>query len=328
MRRQLCNLANIILRPLKLTALKAKDLSELIHFQEKLIALYNERCEWDRNHNDTIACVVFSKDRAMQLHAFLTSFQEKVTPSITAHVLYHTSNKDHRQSYDDLQQLHRGLPVLFHRQTNNTSFRNDLISLLTDFHESKIVFFVDDIVVTESIDLNDLLRHHSDKFVPSLRMGLNIKRNYTINTPQPLPDFQNGQTSEPGKIMWPWSSGILDWGYPLSVDGHIFSRQELLAMIKLIHFSAPNTLEDALQSFNPLFTNRLGIAYAKSKIMNIPCNKVQEENKNISGNIHQDLLLKKWKDGFAIDLKNIYGYTNASPHEEIDIRFIRRNNFT
>jgi len=62
--------------------------------------------------------------------------------------------------------------------------------------------------------------------------------------------------------------------------------------------------------------------------MNIPCNKVQEENKNISGSIHQDLLLKKWQDGFAIDLKNIYGYTNAGPHEEIDIRFIKRNKFT
>lgn len=328
MRRQLCNLANIVLRPVKITALKAKDLSELICFQKKLIALYNDRCGWEAEHNNNIACIVFSKDRAMQLHAFLTSFYEKITPSITAHVLYHTSNDDHQQAYDDLQQLHSGLPVRFHRQTDNKSFRNDLIALLKAFQESKIIFFVDDIVVTEKIDLNDLLRFDPDKFVPSLRMGLNIKKNYTSNKPQPLPDLKNGPSSDSDKIVWLWREGILDWGYPLSVDGHIFSRHELLSIIKLIHFSAPNTLEDALQTFNPLFTDRLGVAYAKSKIMNIPCNKVQEENKNIYGTIHQDSLLRKWHDGLAIDLTNIYGYNNTSPHEEIDIKFAKRDNFT
>ena len=42
--------------------------------------------------------------------------------------------------------------------------------------ESKIIFFVDDIVVTEKIDLNELLQFDPGKFVPSLRMGLNIKK--------------------------------------------------------------------------------------------------------------------------------------------------------
>lgn len=327
MRQQICNVANIILRPFKITALKAKDLSELLLFKENLLALYNDRCGWDRENNETIACIIFSKDRAMQLHAFLASFYEKITPPITTHVLYHTSGQDHQQSYDELQKLHRNFPVKFHKQTNNKSFRKNLISLLTEFHESKIIFFVDDIVVTEKIDLNDLLQFDPDKFVPSLRLGLNIKKNYTANTQQPLPDFKNGLNTDSDKISWRWGEGNLDWGYPLSVDGHIFLRQEILTMLKLIRFSAPNTLEDALQSFKPLFTSRLGIAYKKSKIMNIPCNKVQEENRNSHGNIHQDLLLKKWQDGFAIDLENVYGYINSSPHEEIDIRFTKRNSF-
>ena len=324
MRQQLCNIANIILRPLKITAIKAKDLSEILLFKENLIALYNDRCEWDRKDNEKIACVVFSKDRAMQLHAFLTSFHEKITPSITTHVLYHTSSQEHQQSYDELQKLHQLLPILFHRQTNNKSFRNDLISLLTGSHESKIIFFVDDIVVTEKIDLNDLRQFDTDKFVPSLRMGLNIKKNYTTNARQPLPNFQNILCNESDKIVWRWREGILDWGYPLSVDGHLFFRQEIVSMLMLIQFSAPNTLEDALQCFIPLFKNRSGIAYAKSKIMNIPCNRVQEENNNYHGDIHQDFLLEKWRDGFAIDLESKYGYNNSSPHEEIDIRLTKR----
>ena len=261
----------------------------------------------------------------MQLHACLTSFHEKITPLITMHVLYHTSSQDHQQSYDELQELHQRFPVQFHRQTNSNSFRDDLLSLLEDIHESKIIFFVDDIVVTEKIDLNELLQFDPGKFVPSLRMGLNIKKNYTTNTLQPFPNFANDQGTDLNKIVWRWRDGILDWGYPLSVDGHIFLRQEILSILKLVEFSAPNTLEDALQSFNRLFINRFGIAYTKSKIMNIPCNKVQEENKNFHGNIHQDLLLKKWQDGLAIDLEKVDGYINNSPHEEIDIRFIKRN---
>lgn len=326
MRQHICNIANAILRPLKIIALKAKDLSELLLFKENLITLYNDRCNWGRETKREIVCVVFSKDRAMQLHAFLTSLYEKITPSITTHVLYYTSSQAHQQSYDELQQLHLGFPIQFHRQKNSNSFRNDLIPLLNDCHESNIIFFVDDIVVTEKIDLNDLLQFDPDKFVPSLRMGRNISKNYTTNSQQPLPDFKNGLTTDSDKIIWRWREGILDWGYPLSVDGHIFLRQEILSMLKLLRFSAPNTLEDVLQGFLPLFTNRFGVAYTKSKIMNIPCNKVQEENKNFHGNIHQYLLLKKWQDGFAIDLENVYGYINKSPHEEIDIRFLKRTN--
>lgn len=324
MRQRLCNIANFFLRPLGISALKTSDLSELLFLKENLIALYNNRCEWKEGNNEGIACVVFSKDRAMQLYAFLTSFYEKITPLITTHVLYHASGQGHQQSYDDLQRLNRSFPICFHKQTNNKSFRTDLISLLNDFHESKIIFFVDDIVVTEKIDLNDLLRFDSDKFVPSLRMGMNIKKNY-ITQQLPFPEFQNGLNVNSDKIVWCWREGMLDWGYPLSVDGHIFLRKEILAMLNCLWFAAPNTLEDAIQIFKPLFINRLGIAYTKSKIMNIPINKVQEENKNSHGNIHQDLLLEKWQDGFAINLEDIYGYINSSVHEEINIRFIRRS---
>lgn len=324
MRQRICNIANAILRPLKITALKTKDFSEILMLNENLIALYNDRCAEDEKRNNELVCVVFSKDRAMQLHAFLTSFREKITPSIAAHVLYSASGQDHQQSYDQLQELHRDLPVTFHKQTNSKSFRDDLISLLATFPEDKIIFFVDDIVVVENVDLNDLLGFDTDKFVPSLRMGLNIKENYTTNTGQPLPDIQTRTEADPDKIVWHWHQGTLDWSYPLSVDGHIFSRREILSMLRLLQFSAPNTMEDALQSFNPIFTNRFGVACSKSKIINIPCNKVQDENKNFHGNIHQDLLLEKWQGGFAIDLEPIYGYINKSPHEEIDIHFIKR----
>lgn len=326
MRQFICNVANILLKPFKIKALKAKELAELVKTRERFISLYSARCTWDEPQNRDAACVVFSKDRAMQLHAFISSFYAKIPRPQTLHVLYTATHPAHQKSYEELKSLSQDLPVQFHRQTSNSSFRQDLIAMLQSLTVDKIIFFVDDIVITEKIEFDDLLKFDTDTFVPSLRMGKNIKKNYTTSCVQPPPNFLDNQIDESGKIVWQWQDGILDWGYPLSVDGHIFSRREFLAMLNLIPFSAPNSLEDALQTFKPLFLERFGVAYEKSRLMNIPCNKVQTENKNIAGHIHQDELLKKWQDGYAIDLSAIDGYHNRSPHEEVEIKFIPRGN--
>ncbi|MBU0663912.1 MAG: hypothetical protein KJ990_05130 [Proteobacteria bacterium] len=324
MRKFICRLANNLLRPIKLRVLEAKDLADLQNQNRNLISLYNTRSRWKNEKGDSLCCIVFSKDRAMQLHAFLTSFREMIQKPVTVHVLYYVSTPNHKRSYDDLQKLHSKHVAIFHRQKNNASFQEDLLSLIAGFDDNRIVFFVDDIVATEKINFADLLAFDPDSFVPSLRLGLNIRKNYTVGQNQPLPEFHSHMAIDEDKIVWNWHNGFLDWGYPLSIDGNIFSRLEILEMLKLISFSAPNSLEDKLQNFMPLFSERLGVAYKKSRIINIPCNKVQSENRNISGDIHQDELLRKWQDGLSIDLEKIYGYTNISPHEEIGISFVDR----
>jgi hypothetical protein len=117
---------------------------------------------------------------------------------------------------------------------------------------------------------------------------------------------------------------MYDWSYPLSIDGHFFSIQEIATMTKLIDFSAPNTYEDQLQKFRRFFLFRTGVGYKKSKIVNIPCNRVQEENKNIYGNVHQEYLLEQWQKGYQMDYQNLYGFNNISAHEEITFRFKKR----
>lgn len=324
MRRRICQLANLLLKPFKINAITQKEFVATLRLQEQLIALYNARRIWEEDTTANVACLVFSKDRAMQLHAFLTSFFQKVSPHLTVHILFHTSSQDHEKSYRDLKEYFQDLPVYFHRQDNATSFKKDLLAILSGLHESKILFFVDDIIVTEETDINDLLQFDTDLFVPSLRLGLNLTTSYTTQREQPLPTLHPNLVRDQDKIAWQWQDGILDWGYPLSLDGHLFRRQEMLAMLQLLPFSAPNSLEDALQCFKPLFASRFGVAYKKSKIMNLPCNRVQTENKNLSGNIHQDDLLRQWNNGYVIDLSLFDKFTNTSAHQEIAIRFQKR----
>jgi len=267
--------------------------------------------------------IVFSKDRALQLHALLCSYLEKVISPVSLHILYHTSTPAHQKAYEEVTEIFSD-KFSFIKQSSNNSFRDDLIELLDSVLAPKVFFLVDDVLFIDRFDVGDFARFDMDKIVPSLRMGLNLKKCYTVQKEQPLPELMPCAGNNEDKIFWEWNQGVYDWSYPLSVDGHFYSTQEIIAMTRLIHFSAPNTYEDQLQKFRRFFLFRMGVGYKKSKIVNIPCNKVQKENKNICGNTHQDFLLEQWLKGYQMDYRSLYGFSNTSAHQEIPFEFIKR----
>lgn len=269
-------------------------------------------------------CIVFSKDRALQLHALLSSYLEKVASPIPLHILYHTSTPAHGKAYNKVREVFSDNNVSFIKQDSDNSFRSNLISLLKSVDSEKIFFLVDDVLFVENFDIEDFVKFDTDKFVPTLRMGLNLKKCYTIQKDQPLPELIPGVVKDTNKITWEWDHGVYDWSYPLSLDGHFFSTQEIATMIQLTEFSAPNTLEDQLQKFRRFFLFRKGVSYRKSKIVNIPCNKVQIENKNLCGDMHQDYLLEQWQNGLQMDYQSLYGFSNISAHQEIPFGFKKR----
>jgi len=269
-------------------------------------------------------CIVFSKDRALQLHALISSYLEKVASPVPIHILYQTSTPSHQKAYEEVIKIFPNNNVSFTKQDSDNSFRSNLISLLKSVDSEKIFFLVDDVLFIEDFDIQDFVKFDTDKFVPTLRMGLNLKKCYTVQKEQSLPELMPDIVKDKDKITWKWDHGIYDWSYPLSLDGHFFSTQEIAIIIQLTEFSAPNTLEDQLQKFRRFFLFRKGIAYKKSRIVNIPCNKVQIENKNLYGDLHQDFLLEQWQQGYQMDFRGLYGFMNESAHQEIPFRFIKR----
>ena len=269
-------------------------------------------------------CIVFSKDRALQLHALISSYLEKVASPVPIHILYQTSTPSHQKAYEEVIKIFPNNNVSFTKQDSDNSFRSNLISLLKSVDSEKIFFLVDDVLFIEDFDIQDFVKFDTDKFVPTLRMGLNLKKCYTVQKEQSLPELMPDIVKDKDKITWKWDHGIYDWSYPLSLDGHFFSTQEIAIIIQLTEFSAPNTLEDQLQKFRRFFLFRKGIAYKKSRIVNIPCNKVQIENKNLYGDLHQDFLLEQWQQGYQMDFRGLYGFINESAHQEIPFRFIKR----
>jgi GT2 family glycosyltransferase len=276
------------------------------------------KARWKKQGNpSTVECIVFSKDRALQLHGLLSTLQEKVSPVVPVHVLYLASTSSHQQAYDDVMDMFVRHNIQFIQQTNDRSFKQDLMEILFSMSCDALFFLVDDILFTEPLNLNDVLKFDLDAFVPSLRMGQNLNRCYVLQRPQPLPVFLNHAAGENEEIVWKWDEGTLDWGYPLSVDGHFFARREIAMMATLLSYRTPNSFEDQLQIFKPFFHNRYGVGNKKSKIVNIPCNRVQTESNNLCGDNHQDELLKEWQKGCQIDYAKLYGFVNESAHQDV-----------
>ena len=321
MQKYIYSTINFILKKIGLTLQKLEKMWERKAFAK----LYESRIKYvPLSSIHPAECIVFSKDRALQLHALLATCHEKVASPVPLYVLYQTTSSSHQKAYEDVISLFSNHQISFIKQENDDSFRKDLLNLLELLTAERVFFLVDDVLFIEDFDIKDFVKFDTDKFVPTLRMGPNLKKCYTVQKEQPLPGLMPDIIKDKDKIAWEWDQGVYDWSYPVSLDGHFFSTQEITTMIQLIDFSAPNTLEDQLQKFRRFFLFRMGVCYKKSKIVNIPCNKVQEENKNLCGNIHQDFLLEQWQKGYQMDYQQLYGFNNTSAHQEITFEFIKR----
>lgn len=240
----------------------------------------------------------------MQLQAFLRSYERHVQPLGNLSVLYTASTDWHQAAYDAvLNDYSWAVP---HCQT---SFKDDVLLLVPP--SGNVVFFVDDQVFIRPWQV-------SEQPGLSLRLASHLTRCYTMSLPMPTPTFVS---SNGDKVSWRWADGVLDWRYPLSLDGHVFSAAEMRELIEKVSFFSPNSLEAALQVFLPTFLGREGVCYHGAKIVNVPWNRVQKECANRFGaGPTSDEMLALWEEGKQIDLSGVCGAVNESCHQEFEFR--------
>jgi len=248
--------------------------------------------------------IVFSKDRALQLHAFLRSYQDHVSPHARMTVLYKASTLRHQAAYVE---MFRAFPwAQPFRQS--ASFKADLLELLPA--DGPAILFADDHL---------FVRHWIEEEQPiNLHLGLNLTWCYTLNRAQPLPSYE---LVEPDKVSWLWAYGQGDWNYPLCPCGHVFCLEEWRPLIAACDFTSPNTLEMALQKYRELSLLRHGLCYRQSKLVLLPWNRVQDECPNrIAANLpHPDQLVAQWEAGYQINVSALYGVQNESLHQELPL---------
>jgi hypothetical protein len=275
---------------------------------------------WRRSYSEKISAVVFSKDRAMQLHALLSSWQATKRGECGMIVIYASSSLAHKQAYNEVKFSFKNR-VRFVEQEAFPSLKHCLVQTIQNLPSGKMFFLVDDIVFTEEVDYQKLAEMDLSNTIFSLRMGAHLNYSYVVSAKQPLPKT----LSDRGDcFVWDWNDGELDWGYQLSVDGHIFNTSEVLLWAKHLKYISPSTFECALQKVRFVYRNKQGMCFKKSRIVNIPANKVQTEVANLHGSVHQDDLLQQWNEGMAIDHTQFRGWNNNSVHQEAEFKLIKR----
>jgi hypothetical protein len=287
-------------------------------YSEKL-ALYKMLFQINSKVSEnSLGCIVFSMDRALQLDCLLRSLFFNQQGECTIAVIYKASSDEHQKAYQDVIKRFENQVQFFEE---GVGFKPTLLDALDQINTGKLFFLVDDIIFTEKVNFDMLSKIDSSRYIFSLRMGNHLNYSYVVDKAQKLPQFID---KDDEFLYWDWSDSEHDWAYPLSVDGHIFGVEEIRVLAVHFDYKGPNSFEGILQKEKVFFSKRLGMSYKKARILNNPCNKVQTEVKNLHGDMHQDDLLKIWDSGQEINVEVFQGYINKSVHEDIIFEYKAR----
>lgn len=265
-----------------------------------------------------IDIMIFSKNRPLQLHGLIKS-------------LLHYSNVDRNKinvlyKYDD--QYLQGLKEIIDLYPTinfikEFDFNNQVKQYLNN-NEKYCAFFVDDIIVKDNINFNtpcQILESNPNIMTFSLRLGTHLDFCYALNSNQLVP---NG-IIDSQIFIWNWKNSQHDWNYPLSLDGHIFRKSDIESWSSHLSFKNPNQYESQLQSVRSNFVMPdICCSFLKSKIFNLPLNRVQNEFQNRCEDISIDDLYELWKSKKEIDYLKFENFMNKSVHEPLSLPLVSR----
>jgi hypothetical protein len=277
-----------------------------------------------------ITAIIFSRDRAAQLHLLLESIRRNATGIFDIHINYKFSHVDYNDAYSLLSHIDLGkkYPANWVYRIN---LKQDILNILKNSSREFVCFLTDDSVIYRDISSKySSIISPFDKNVCcfSLRLGLNTTTQYTFHTTQP--PLQNYIEFNDDIISWDWRyhPPYQDYGYPMSIDGHIFRIADMIRYIEQIDFDNPNDLEGALGNLRNQLQPRM-VSFKQSALVGIPVNRVQNMVPNLFGIYHgvpaeelnKQFLAGKCIDLDGIDFSNVYG-----AHQEFPFKFKKLEN--
>jgi len=263
--------------------------------------------------------IICSKNRPMQLNLLLQSMIKYFRPLDLSKVsIIYKADDKFIDGYAKLKSRHS------FKFIKESSFKEDIVnSVNKDFRYT--LFLMDDNVFLNKVSLVDeefdLFKKSDNIVCLSLRLSPYIDFCYTLNRKmeKPIP-------AKKGAMIWKYKNYKDDWAYPMSLDGHIFKTEDLTTKLQNLNYYCPNILEGLLAN-NPILKKDFMICFKESKVINIPCNRVQNVSPNLFGQkfkYDEKELNDRFLKGETIDLEAIRSaYSKYSVHEEIPFTFIK-----
>jgi|TARA_Y100000389_G_scaffold203394_1_gene251682 hypothetical protein len=279
--------------------------------------------ETKKNNNKGLSCIIFSKDRAIQLYTLLETYQKFVKNPVDVYIIYNTSSVAHEESYIELSEMINHLPFNISFIKEKNSFRETLLDVLSQIRTKNLFFLTDDDIFIRNVNLDDLSGINPKIETLSFRHNPKISYSYTLNANFKPPKF-NRYKANASLNEFKWFDSEHEWSDPWSVNGQIYLTAEIVILSKISNYKYPNSYENALKFYNFLMIDRKGLCYDESIIMNIPMNIVQTEYKNLHGSISAEILLDNWNKGNKLNVDFLESYKLKSTHLYKVIKFKKR----
>ncbi|MDV6032223.1 MAG: hypothetical protein F9B45_19480 [Phycisphaera sp. RhM] len=273
-----------------------------------------------RDDGAGLALIVFSKDRPLQLDALLRSIRDHLRGEFQLTVLWKASDKQFQLAYDE---VFESLGEMGIRTVEENEFLGDTIDALEHALAPSAMFLVDDILFVREFRTEWLKRFRFINAVPSTRLDDQVTYSQPHECESPVPRLKSSRRS-PWKVF-SWRESVAGWAMPLALDGNVFSRREVIGLLKGIDCKNPNSLEAAFGPYRFWFKFRKGYCLTRRCIQNFALNRVQTENETFPcGEYSADALLEKWNQGFRLDIEKMAKIKSDSTHIVCDPVFESR----
>ncbi|MFZ5953490.1 MAG: hypothetical protein ACOYT8_00140 [Candidatus Dependentiae bacterium] len=264
--------------------------------------------------NNHIDLIIFSFNRPLQIQALLESVEHYITGLSRIKVIYRTTTDRAERCYNKIASEFPHVQFLPQSSNPHADFKLLTHRALIESSADYVVFAVDDIIIKDFIDMNHAidLMQEMNAYGFYLRLGLHLDYCYTMNKPQRVPPVHE---CAPDVYSWTIASGEYDWGYPNTVDMTIYRKSDVIPVFNDMPYYTPNSLEGLWSMRAGAVSQRIGLCYYASKIVNLPLNQVQRDGANRNMNmLEPDEQIALFEQGKKIDWQKLYLVDNKSAH--------------
>jgi len=266
-----------------------------------------------------LATIIFSKNRAMQLHACLTSLKKHTQDysKIDIFVLYKATEYEHQ--YEILKKEFPEVSFIL-----EIELTKQICGIILKY--DAIMFVVDDTVFYRSFNAlicTEILFKTTGAIGFSLRLGKNINWTYLSKVELKLPN--TWREIRKGYYRYKWKGLYMDFGYPMEVSSSIYKTRDIEPILRNIK-GDPGHIESVLNQHKGksrlkkpyLLCHKNSVAFAS------PINIVRDCTKCGAGQKYPHStkeLAVLFDEGKRIDITKIPKEINAC-HQEMECIFI------
>lgn len=248
-----------------------------------------------------INVIIFSKDRPAQLDLLLRSMKLNWSLAMfNITIIYRHTNKLACEGY--IKVLSANSAPVWIGQDGSLL---DALKAGCIFRHPHTMFLVDDDVIVGAFPIGvhfDRFEVELDCLCLSLRLHPKITYDYV----------RDDKVDYPGKPTWKWRLHNPPFGYPWSLDGHIYRTPLVLDRLSKVSSLTPNRLEGDLGAYK--VAESLMAASPWPVVVGIPWNKVQTELPNKSEGPSANEMNEKFLSGYRLSYHAVKNAKHNSVH--------------